>query len=58
MIFAWGQERPVRVDLKDAHVGFVSGADLPYVDLATTAHDTNLSVLRELHRVATHGASE
>jgi hypothetical protein len=46
------------IDGENAHVGFVSVADLPYVDLATTAHDTNLSVLRELHRAASHGASE
>ena len=46
------------LDGENAHVGFVSVADLPYVDLATTAHDTNLSVLRELHRATSHSASE
>jgi hypothetical protein len=46
------------LDGENAHIGFVTVADLPYVDLAAAARGANLSVLRELHRVATRGASE
>src|SRR5580704_8154814 len=37
------------LDGENAHVGFVTVADLPYVDLVAVARDANLSVLRELH---------
>ena len=46
------------LDGENAHVGFVTVADLPYVDLAAAARDANLSVLRELHRIASRGTSE
>jgi len=36
-------------DGENAHVGFVTVADLPYMRLAAAARDANLSVLRELH---------
>jgi hypothetical protein len=40
------------LDGENGHVGFVTVADLPYMDLAAAARDANLSVLRELHRIA------
>ena len=46
------------LDGENAHVGFVTVADLPYVDLVATARDANLSVLRNLHRIASPDASE
>jgi len=46
------------LDGENAHVGFVTVADLPYVDLVAAARDANLSVLRELHLIASPGVSE
>jgi hypothetical protein len=46
------------LDGENAHIGFVTVADLPYVDLAAAARDANLSVLRELQRIASRGTSE
>ena len=46
------------IDGENAHVGFVTVADLPYVDLVAAARDANLSVLRELHLIASPGVSE
>ena len=46
------------LDGENAHVGFVTVADLPYVDLVAAARDANLSVLHELQRGASPGASE
>jgi hypothetical protein len=46
------------LDGENAHIGFVTVADLPYVDLAAAARDANLSVLRELQRIASRGMSE
>jgi hypothetical protein len=46
------------LDGENAHIGFVTVADLPYVDLAAAARDANLSVLRELQRNASRGMSE
>jgi len=40
------------LDGENGQVGFVTVADLPYMDLAAAARDANLSVLRELHRIA------
>jgi hypothetical protein len=40
------------LDGENAHVGFVTVADLPYAGLAAAARDANLSVLRELQRIA------
>ena len=36
------------LDGENAHIGFVSVADLPYDDLVTAARDANVAVLREL----------
>jgi hypothetical protein len=33
-------------------------ADLPYADLAAAARNANLSVLRELDRIASRGSTE
>ena len=44
------------LDGENAHVGFVTVADLPYMRLAAAARDANLSVLRELHRIASRDA--
>ena len=46
------------LDGENAHIGFVTVADLPYVDLAAAARDANLSVLRELQRITSRGTSE
>jgi hypothetical protein len=46
------------LDGENAHIGFVTVADLPYVDLAAAARDANLSVLRELQHIAIRGTSE
>jgi hypothetical protein len=46
------------LDGENAHIGFVTVADLPYVDLVAAARDANLSVLRNLHRIASPDASE
>jgi hypothetical protein len=40
------------LDGENAHVGFVTVADLPYAGLVAAARDANLSVLRELQRIA------
>jgi Beta-galactosidase len=37
-------------DGENAHIGFVTVADLPYHDLASAARDANLAVLRQLQR--------
>jgi len=44
------------LDGENAHVGFVTVADLPYTGLVAAARDANLSVLRELQRIAGRGA--
>jgi hypothetical protein len=46
------------LDGENAHVGFVTVADLPYVDLVAAARDANLSVLRELDGIASRNAGE
>ena len=46
------------LDGENAHVGFVTVADLPYMDVVAAARDANLSVLHELQRGASPGASE
>jgi hypothetical protein len=46
------------LDGENAHIGFVTVADLPYADLAAAARNANLSVLRELDRITIRGASE
>ena len=38
------------LDGENAHIGFVTVADLPYQDLASAARDTNISILRTLQR--------
>ena len=40
------------LDGENAHVGFVTVADLPYAGLVAAAREANLSVLRELQRIA------
>ena len=40
------------LDGENAHVGFVTVADLPYAGLVAAAREANLSVLRELRRIA------
>ena len=44
------------LDGENAHVGFVTVADLPYAGLAAAARDANLSVLRELQLIAGRAA--
>ncbi len=39
------------LDGENAHIGFVTVADLPYEELVASARDANLAVLRELERV-------
>jgi hypothetical protein len=46
------------LDGENAHIGFVTVADLPYVELVAAARGANLWVLRKLHRIASRGASE
>ena len=46
------------LDGENAHVGFVTVADLPYVELVAAARDANLSVLHELQRGASPDASK
>ena len=46
------------LDGENAHIGFVTVADLPYADFAVAARNANLSVLRALHRITSRGASE
>ena len=38
------------LDGENAHVGFVTVADLPYTEFVAAAREANLSVLRELER--------
>jgi hypothetical protein len=40
------------LDVENAHIGFVTVADLPYKDLVAAARSVNTSVLRELQRAA------
>ena len=42
------------LDGENAHIGFVTVADLPYQDLAAAARDANLAVLDQLHRIGAH----
>ena len=42
------------LDGENAHIGFVTVADLPYQDLAAAARDANLAVLDQLHRTGAH----
>jgi hypothetical protein len=42
------------LDGENAHIGFVTVADLPYRDLAAAARDANLAVLDQLHRIGAH----
>ena len=44
------------LDGENAHVGFVTVADLPYAGLVAAARDANLSVLRELQLIAGRAA--
>ena len=46
------------LDGENAHIGFVTVADLPYENLIGAAMDANLSVLRQLQRNRGHGAGE
>ena len=46
------------LDGENAHIGFVTVADLPYENLIGSAMDANLSVLRQLQRNPGHGAGE
>ena len=44
------------LDGENAHVGFVTVADLPYEEFVAAARGANLSVLRELERGARRDA--
>jgi agarase len=44
------------LDGENAHVGFVTVADLPYTEFVAAAREANLSVLRELERGARRDA--
>jgi len=44
------------LDGENAHVGFVTVADLPYAEFVSAAREPNLSVLRELERGARRDA--
>jgi hypothetical protein len=46
------------LDGENAHIGFVTVADLPYKDLVAAARDANEAVLRELQRSIGRGAGE
>ena len=37
------------LDGENAHIGFVTVADLPYEGLVSAARDANLAALRDLH---------
>jgi hypothetical protein len=43
------------LDGENAHIGFITVADLPYTEFVTTASEANLSVLRALEQAARHG---